>query len=485
VNAAAAQIAAPGATDLPAPGRGAALLVWPLALIGLAVVLALATYSGLEATVLGAIVAAAVLTIVVAKPEIGIFLLMTNYLIASYPTPLRGQGLLTINNLLGIILAVLLVAHLAQKQDLWFLRIRQVQIYLAIGVVLIIGSIASSYYFPDLRVTRGRFRFLDQTGAMSQDFATRLAFLVFVLNFLTRKADLKRAVTIMLLCLVMVVPSALAGYASGEAIGGYRAAASFSLGTNPNRLAFLCLVQIAFWWYFMRAHPSTARLALGTATIGSLILTVLLTASRSGILGLGLTFYLLTRTRAGVRGGRIQVIAVALVAIGAMMTLLPAEHMERFQNMNPFATGTKDVGAHSTERRVETVEVGWEMFGDYPLFGVGIGNFREVAKQVYQDPFFRPPHNSYVWALSEGGIFCLGLYLLLFWRTWRDIKWLQASPAVPQDLRWIAAALAPSFILFLFYSAFADIWLSPITYILIAIVIVFRRYVSCRRAVVV
>jgi hypothetical protein len=37
----------------------------------------------------------------------------------------------------------------------------------------------------------------------------------------------------------------------------------------------------------------------------------------------------------------------------------------------------------------------------------------------------------------------------------------------------------------MFYSFFADIWLSPITYILVMIVLVFKRYVSTRRVVVV
>jgi len=469
----------------PSVSRATSAWVWPLLLLGLGVTLVTATYSGLEATVLGAIVAAALLTIVVAKPEVGILLLMTNYLIASYPTPLRGNGLITINNLLGIILAVLLVAHLAQHKDLWFLRNRQVRTYLAIGVVLIISTIASSYLFPDLRVTRGRFRFLDQTGPMAQDFITRLAFLVFTLVFLYRKSDLKRAVTVMMLCLLMVVPSALLGYASGATIEG-RAAASFSMATNPNRLAFLCLFQIPFWWYFIRARPSTFRTMMGTAVIGSLILTVLLTASRSGVIGLGLLFYLLTRTRAGVGGGRLQVMALGLIAIGVVMTVIPQESLNRMQNINPFST-VKDSGAgtHSTERRVQTVEVGWEMVGDHPISGVGLGNFREVAKQVYQDEFFRPPHNSYVWALTEGGVFCFLLYLLLFWFTWRDVKWLEASPAVPADLRWIAAAFSPAMILMMFYSGFADIWLSPVVYILIGLVVVFRRYVSGRRAVLV
>jgi O-antigen ligase len=447
--------------------------------------LAFATLSGMEATAIGLMVAGAVLTTVVMQPPIGILMLMANFLVASYPSPIRGDGLLTINNILGIILVVLMMAELARRPDLSFLRTRQLHVFFAIGVVFVISTIVSDQMFPNLQVTAGRFRLLDQTGPMSQDFVTRLAFFILTLQFLTRKRDLKRAVTVMMICLVMIVPSALLGYASGNAVAGYRAAADFSAATNSNRLAFLCLLQIAFWWYFARADPTPERTVLSVGVIASLIFTVFLSASRSGVLGLGILFYMLTKTRGGVKGGRVQVIAVAIVALGALLTVIPQENIDRLENLNPFATGTHDLGSHSTERRVETVELGWRIFKDYPLFGVGIGNFREVARQVYQDEYFRPPHNSYVWSLSEGGIFCLLLYLLLFYITWRDIQWLQASPAVPSDLRWIVAALGPCMGLLLFFSAFADIWLSPITYILLGLVVAMRRYVSRRRAVLV
>ena len=467
------------------PAAGGSLL-WSLVALGaLSGLLVLATYNGFETSALGVMVAGAVLATVVVQPAIGILMLMANFLIASYPSPIRGDGLLTINNIIGVILLVLLAAQVAQRPDLWYLRVRQFHVLLAIGVVFILSTIVSSHNFPNLQVTAGRIRLLDQTIPMTQDFVTRLAFLLLTLQFLVRKRDIKRAVMVMMICLVMIVPSALLGYASGSAVGGYRAAADFSAGTNSNRLAFLCLIQIAFWWYFMRVEPSPERTALAASVIASLIFTVFLTASRSGVLGLGVLSYMLTKTRGGVRGGRLQVVAVAIIAIGVLLTVIPEENLERIGNLNPLATGTHDVGSHSTERRVDTVELGWRIFKDYPLFGIGLGNFREVARQIYLDPYWRPPHNSYVWSLSEGGIFCLLLYLLLFWYTWRDLQWLQASRAVPPDLGWIVAALSPCIVLFLFFSAFADIWLSPITYILIALVIALRRLVSRRRVVLV
>src|SRR6185295_2843558 len=188
----------------------------------------------------------------------------------------------------------------------------------------------------------------------------------------------------------------------------------------------------------------------------TLVLTVLLTASRSGFLGLGVLFFLLMRARGGGKGGRLQIVLFAFLAVGMMLTIVPEQSLERIGNLNPVAAGRGgNIGTHSTERRVETVGLGWDIFLEYPILGIGIGNFREVARQIYNDPFYRPPHNSYIWALSEGGIFTFGLFLLLFYVTIRDIRWVQRSPATPDDVRWIAAAIEPSIYLLLFYSIFA------------------------------
>jgi O-antigen ligase len=455
-----------------------------IALVVLGALIAVGTELGQEATTIALLVASMLLVVVCARPDVGILLFRANYLFASYPTPIRGGGLLTINNVLGIILSVMMLAELSQEPDLWFFQTTQVRLFIAIGVVMLLGTFASYWTFPDLRITWGKVRTLDQTMELSRDFITRFAFVILSAQFLTTKRHIKLVMFVILLCLVAVIPTALLGWASGDSADG-RAAASFSIGTNSNRLAFLCLMQAAFWWYLAQAQRSQAARLLIYGIIGSFVLTDLLTASRSGFLGLGLLFYLLTRDRGAMKGGRIKVVFLAALMVGMMLTVVPQETLDRIGNLNPMAAGHDNIGTHSTERRVETVGLGWNMFLDYPLFGVGLGNFREVARQVYNDEFYRPPHNSYIWALSECGIFAFGLFLWLFYACIRDIRWLQRSPATPPDLHWIAAALEPTFYLLLFYSIFADMFLNPVTYILIVLTMVFRRYVSRRQLVVV
>src|SRR5262249_37804175 len=130
------------------------------------------------------------------------------------------------------------------------------------------------------------------------------------------------------------------------------------------------------------------------------------------------------------------------------------------------------------ERPEDTLERPWQVAKDYPVFGVGLGNFREVTRQVYKDDFFRPPHNSYLWAICEGGIFVLAAYLWLFWVTWQDLRHVRRYAYKDPEFEIWAAAIRIVFLLFFFYSAFADLWLNPLCYVLIGLVICMRQYVD-------
>jgi O-antigen ligase len=128
--------------------------------------------------------------------------------------------------------------------------------------------------------------------------------------------------------------------------------------------------------------------------------------------------------------------------------------------------------------REETLERAWIMAKDYPLFGIGLGNFREVARQIYFDEYFRPPHNSYLWALSEGGIFVLAGYLFLFWVTWKDLRRIRQLAGRDPEFEGWASAIRVVFLLFFFYSMFADLWVSPLCYLLLGLVFTTRRYLE-------
>ena len=109
------------------PGLPAGM--WFLLALGLPFVGAVTVtgiYLNKEVVVAAAWVAFAVAGTILFDPLVGVIAMAGGFLLAAYPTVLQDLGVLTINNLLGLVLAVALVAYVLSSRDLSFLRVRQV-----------------------------------------------------------------------------------------------------------------------------------------------------------------------------------------------------------------------------------------------------------------------------------------------------------------------------------------------------------------------
>ncbi|HLK10070.1 MAG TPA: O-antigen ligase family protein [Candidatus Binatia bacterium] len=433
------------------------------------------TYLGKEVIVCAAWIALSTVGILFVNPVTGIAVMTSGFMLAAYPTVFDALGALTINNLLGVGFVVLLIGYVLDTRDVSFLKVRPIVILMAIGVIFLVGSIYSQSLFPMLRVSQGKRFSLDRTDQMGHDFITRLVFLIFYWIFVRSRREIRAIYLTVMFSLFMAVPSALYNWEQGTLISGFRAAASLTSGANPNRLAMICLSEVAFWWYWSRSRPGWFRRMIGYGPIAGAITVVFASGSRSGLLGI---FVLGTFLQTGEKRYRVPVYQIALfglMAIVAVLFLVPVDSLERMINFTP---DRHTYGYHSTLQRLDTIYLALHMMHDHLFSGVGLGNFREVARQIYLDPYFRPPHNSYLWAMTEGGIFVLIGYGLLFWTTWRDIGVVLRLAYRDPEIGFIAAALRVAFVQFMFFAAFADMWLNPITYILIAQVITLRRYVE-------
>jgi O-antigen ligase len=433
------------------------------------------TYLNKEVLVAAGWIALSVIGILFARPVVGIAMMTAAFLLAAYPTLLQALGMLTVNNLLGLCFVVLLALHVIEKRDLSFLRNRQVQIFVVIGILLIAGSMHADWVFPTLSKTVGRMKILDKTDTMSHNFVARLVYLVFFIVFVRDRRDIKTMFLVFMLALFVAVPSALYNLATGTLNRGFRVAASFTSGANPNRLAMICLIEIACWWFWSRSRPGIIRQVVALAAMGAATMVLFGTGSRSGLLGVGVLAILLQTSPRAYRASAGQVSLLVAAAVFAVATMVPAASWERMINFTP---EKHEIGEVSSRMREETLERAWQIFLDYPVFGIGLGNFREVSRQVYQDKFFRPPHNSYLWAASEGGIFVLMGYVALFWITWRDLRVVTRLAHRDPEIGAAAGAIRVIFLLYAFFSAFADLWLNPITYAMIGLIVVMRRYVE-------
>jgi len=436
-------------------------------------------YLNKEVLVAAAWVALSIAALVFIQPLIGVAAMTATFMLVAYPTIFQDLGFLTINNLLGLCLAAVLAAHIVTTRDISVLKTRQTVMFVIIGLLLVLSTIHADVIFPVLTQSQSlgvKGKFLDRTSDMMHDYWARLIFLVFFCAFVRTARDIRAMFFTFVLVLFLAVPSALINWWEGTLAHGFRTAASVTAGANANRLAMICLMEMACWWAWVVWHGGNVRWGIALGAIGGALLVVLATGSRSGLLGCGVLAVLVQFGPRHFRVSALQIGVVVLTGVIAVATIVPPQAWDR---MLSFSSEDRHAGATaSLVAREQTIDTGFAMIRDHPFLGIGIGNFREVSRQVYLDPYFRPPHNSYLWAASEGGLFVLACYLALFWFTWRDL--VEATRLVHRDPSCVPIVVATRvmFFLYAFFAIFADLWLNPITYYLIGSVVALRAYLE-------
>ncbi len=465
----------------------------PWALGGLAIAalaLALAALVDDRAVFLGAALVVAIFgaALVFYKPHIGVLVIMSTMLM-SYPAALKGVGPFTINNMLGVILLTLLVFETYRSHDYWFLREPEIRLLIAISVWMIGISLISDLFLPDKRllpaVSRAKvtgpafYGNNDDTIRWIFELVSRLAFVVFFLQWIRSPNQLKWVLFLFAFCVASVLPTLGPDMTRGEA--EYRITSKVvGWAVNLNRFAFMMNVGIALFIYLANVvRPVFWKLVFLSCAAVSMPL-VMLSASRSGFIGLGLVSFLLLRSGQIPRRWKIGSAAASLAMLAlAFSFVLTDAHRERLLNVNPFATtdvnaGPREEGSRSTEQRVSTLENAFVVISQYPLTGVGLSNFRWV--NALMNGSYKPPHNAYVWAAAEGGLPAILMYLTLFSFLFTRIQKLRPKfrnhPTLPYLADWLHLYL----VLFFFFSIFADVWIEVHLYFIVAFSIVMSRW---------
>jgi len=430
-------------------------------------------YWPLTALVLTGVAAAFV--VVLRLPHVGISLFLTTFLI-NYPSVARGAGPLTINNILGVLFLVLLLWDFYLHRDAWFLNDPLLYALVGIGALFIVGTVASVYTLPDDHVQRliqkpigAVYGKTDYTSRFMFQYFSRIAFVLFVLRFIRTPRQLLWVFVTMLFCILFAVPPALHAYVTATGTDVRALTRVVNWADNANRFAFGLLLGIAFFYYL--SITTKAAWVKVVAVLGTLLLspTILLSASRSGFMGMlllggmvmvGMFGGATERSKRATLSGLLLALAVGLVTY---FTILPPRMQERILNLNPFATSAE--GSQSTEFRYATIQNSLDIIAEHPIMGVGLGNFRWVHK--YTHGRFKPPHNSYIWALAEGGVPLLLAFLALFYALWRRLGRLRAAyehhPVIPFFPNWLRVYI----VLLLFFSFFADVWIEEHVFLLV------------------
>lgn len=402
------------------------------------------------------------------KPEYGIIVFLTTFFLY-YPEVLKGVGKITPNNLLGTMFSFLLFQQWFQKRDLWFLKLPHIHLLAGIGIIFL----TSAWFAPSApRLVAG----FDRSQKELWDFFTQFTFIIFMIHFIQTRKHLMLLFSVLLLLIMLTAPSV---FYSGITAGGsddYRATASFGIqaAKNSNRLAFFCIFGLTCFWYLRQQTASPFIKHWSLPVMGVFLVVILLSGSRSAVVNL-IVLGLVIAREVGVDPRKmLTTILVAGIMVFIAISIVPQQHLSR---MTSFGNDpTQREATKSIDERISNIKAAIHFVSiSNPLLGVGPGNFRWM-RHLYYDHKHIATHNGYLWALVTGGVGALALYLTLFWVTWKDLRWLEHQRLTEEGPPlWLVKAVKTTFVLFLVFSMFAEIWLEILVFLLIGMTIVMKR----------
>ena len=179
---------------------------------------------------------------------------------------------------------------------------------------------------------------------------------------------------------------------------------------NSNGLAFIILTVIPFFNYIGPISRTGTLLYLAFLPVG--IYTLMLTASRSGMLGLGITILMMWwKTKHKVLFTTVMVVG-ALVAANS----LSADLADRYESI--FSSHTKN--ATTSQGRIAGVQKDLTVAMRRPIFGHGLGTSLEANAHFAGEA--QPSHNLYTEVAQELGFVGLALFVAFLWKVARNVS---------------------------------------------------------------
>jgi hypothetical protein len=282
-------------------------------------------------------------------------------------------------------------------------------------------------------------------GAVNRTMDFSKIFVAWVMIFLliTTFDRLRRIIFIQVFSVVVICAAALAKGQSTPRMEGVLG----GIYSNPNDLAFAIVLSLPLVLAFM----VTAKNAVAKASwlFGMLIMLVAIfkTASRGGFIALLITGAV-TLYFFGIKGKRPHlIVATAFISIVIMATV-GGKLYDRFAALS--GNSVTDRSAYgSYEDRKYLMLRAIDGIEHYPIFGIGAGDFTTYS-QIWHDV-----HMTYLQICVEGGIPAMILYLMFFYRGFKNLKTLRRTKNLDADIVLFVGALQSSLIGFVVGACFA------------------------------
>jgi len=217
--------------------------------------------------------------------------------------------------------------------------------------------------------------------------------------------------------------------------------------SNPNDLAFAIVLSMPFALAFMVTAKNAFVKVGWLAGMLVMCVAIFLTASRAGFIDLVISFSVALYYFA-IKGKRpYLIVASGLVGV-VVMAAAGGKLYDRFTALS--GDSTTDQSAYgSYEDRKYLMMRAVAAIETYPVFGIGLRNF-PTWSGIWHDV-----HMTYLQVAAEGGVAVLVIYLMFFYRGFKNLKILRQTKNLDPDIVLFIGALQSSLVGFVVGACFA------------------------------
>ena len=217
--------------------------------------------------------------------------------------------------------------------------------------------------------------------------------------------------------------------------------------SNPNDLAFAIVLSLPFVMAFMITARNAVVKVLWLCGMLVMAVAIFMTASRAGFIDLVIAGSVMLYYFA-IKGKRFYlIVATALVGV-VVMAAAGGKLYDRFAALSGDSTTDQSAYGSYEDRKYLMVRA-LDGIAHYPIFGIGVRNFQTYSG-IWHDV-----HMTYLQVCVEGGIAVLIIYLMFFWRAFKNLKILRQTKNLDPDVVLFVGALQSSLVGFVVGACFA------------------------------
>jgi O-antigen ligase len=250
---------------------------------------------------------------------------------------------------------------------------------------------------------------------------------------------------------------------------------------------------LPFTFFLAMSAPKEAKKIYYIALACFFLFVIILTKSRGGFVGLAATgIYCWWKSKRKVRSGAV----VAVLAL-FMMLAAPPTYWDEIRSITDENTETNPYGTGSA--RYYQWNVGWGMFLEHPIIGVGQGNFpwnvgayeQKWGLSFHQRSMAgREAHSMYFTLIPELGLVGIVLFGWMLLLTVKNLRYIQRSAArdkTPADgslqFASLAMSLEAGLVGYLASGAFLSVLYYPNFWLLMGFTLSLRKILERRQGI--